>query len=253
MTVCKDGQWSETKIECPGESGKVSCKADGTCGECLTGDSTQCQNDEKGHGSAIFCKDGQWATSEKDYCPSFSSCSMTDDCYQCYYECDRLFTCDENCADSSCEQECNKLSNCKAQCGECDSKCGECINGDHRNCVEDVQGAGVADICANGKWNQQRDCATVLGRTVACMQRCNQPDGCNADEYVSVCGECQNSEDPICVGQDNPYGVPPEHQWELVYCRGGMMDWDHIIPCTEGCKDQNERDACLQNVVTSPK
>ena len=87
---------------------------------------------------------------------------------------------------------------------------------------------------------------------MSCKKRCNNNDGCNADEYISICGFCKNSADRFCVDKDNnPYGVSPDYsyKWMMMYCKEGDLDFDHQVPCTDGCNTQDKRDACLENVA----
>ncbi len=250
ITKCVHGKW--TASECEGD---VSCAEDGKCGVCKNGDTTKCTNDSMGVGSALVCKNGKWSDSAEK-CLDMFSCSMKDECYRCYIENCNRFTCNDDCKDTTCKVECDNYTVCIKQCEDknngCDSKCGECVNRDHINCVEDNNGVGSADICSNGKWASNRECKIVQGFDVSCHKRCNNLDGCNEDEYVSVCGDCKNSADRICIGKNNPYNVVPEHEWDLVLCIEGMFDFDHQVPCPESCTTQDKREACLQNVEPNP-
>ena len=190
VTICKDGQWSAEKVACPGGSGNVSCTADNQCGECLSGDSTKCEenaNDPDRVGSAILCKDGKWTT-ESAKCPRLTSCAMTDKCYQCYQECDKKFTGENNEA-------------CKKECGDCDSKCGECNTGTSKNCKDDSDGVGSADVCINGTWKNDNCSVLRSGFTVSCLVE---------QENNSICGQCKNTKanQCFCINPGHPVYDP---------------------------------------------
>ena len=192
VTICKDGQWSDTKVKCPSESGDVSCTADKKCGECLTDDSKNCENDSKTTiGKANLCKDGKW-TDAAEECPNKSSCSVEDECLKCHNKCDDDYVCAKNC--ESCETSCILNAECKTKCGVCESKCGECteFNTDanpitQKNCKEDANGVGSASFCINGTW-KDNECKFVRGIDVSCY---TIPD-CTGEE-CSICGLCQNT------------------------------------------------------------
>ena len=262
VTICKDGQWSENKVECPSTSGKVSCTADKQCGECLSGDTKNCTNDTESvliTGSAIMCKNGKWGT-DPEYCPGQFSCAMTDACYQCYYKCDSKNECREDCKDSTCQESCKKNEACKKECdtnnGGCESKCGECNNGDNINCTEDSNKVGSADICFNGTMTH-RSCKSIRGYDASCMKICTKAEGensCNEDEYDSVCGHCLTQEDLICIdGNNNPYtgalGIEFANRWQLVKCKAGKLLLNQgdegYLPCMDDCNLY--RDACMDN------
>ena len=190
VTICKDGQWSESKVACPSESGSVSCTADKKCGECLSGDSTKCKEDAADAdrvGSAILCKDGKWTT-EPAKCPGLTSCAMTDKCYQCNRECDKKFTGENNEA-------------CKKECGDCDTKCGECNTGTSKNCKDDSDGVGSADICINGTWKNDNCSVLRSGFTVSCLVE---------QENNSICGQCKNTKanQCFCINPGHPVYDP---------------------------------------------
>ena len=259
VTICQDGQWSEKKVECPSESGKVSCTADKQCGECLTGDSSKCTNDAENTGSAIMCKDGKWGT-KSEFCPSQFSCAMTDACYQCYFKCDSNNTCSEDCKESTCKDACKKNEACKKECdtnnGGCDSKCGACVNGNNINCTEDASKLGSADICFNGTFSK-KSCKSIKGIDVSCTSKCLKaegPDSCSEEEYDSVCGECQNQDDLICVKEhDERYSASYEnfpYPYQVVKCEEGKLwlDGDKgYRACASDCSAKEGYDACLQN------
>lgn len=239
-----EGKW-ET-VSCPDE---VSCKADGTCGECKDGDAKNCVNDKQNVGNALFCKEGLWAK-EAAFCPGQKSCSMTDECYQCFYKCDTDWECSEDCgADTTCKEKCEKNAACKAECGDCDAKCGECVNKKQKNCTENEAGIGSAEICFNGKWAAGKNCSVVTNIEVSCSKKCNKPDSCTDEELDSECGECLNAEEPICINiKNNPYGdIPLSHEWQLVPCREGALQFSGpgYKPCADDCNEF--RDECLEN------
>ena len=245
VSRCINGKYQQADCE-----NNASCTTDNKCGECKNGDTSKCTNDSMGVGSALVCKDGSWSASAEK-CPGMFSCSMTDECYQCYSNCKSQFTCNDDCKDTTCKAECDNYSACIKQCDDnnngCDSKCGECVNEENINCTEN-NGVGFADICFNGKWASNRECKIVRGIDVSCKKRCNNNDGCNADEDISVCGDCKNSADRICIeSYNNPYdNIPLEHTWELVFCKEGALEFNTQVPCDADCKDEANRMACLQ-------
>ena len=268
--VCVDGHWSEAKQACSGNP--VSCTTDGKCGECRDGDTTQCTNGLQDVGKAIGCTNGRWEK-EPSYCPGQVSCAMSGDCYQCLSNCDADKTCPAECTDSDCEEICRMNAACKAECnknhGGCESKCGECVDGDMLNCKEDNDGLGSADYCYNGTWQKNHKCDTIYkavhnvdGLTVSCTKKCTKICGdttcCRDDEYISICGECKNikagssEKDLICVQQfDSKYGVfYPDgfsYSFQLVKCVDGKLSFDPndgYKPCENSCLGQDGYDAC---------
>ena len=257
VTKCVKGAWTQTTCE-----GDVSCTAEGKCGECKDGDSKQCTNGLKNAGKAIMCKNGKW-DAEPSYCPEQFSCSMSNECYQCLSKCDKD-PCPADCTDSECEELCNLYADCKAKCNNkyngCESKCGSCVNGDNINCTEN-DGVGSADFCINGKWSNY-DCGTIHGvsglNAVSCTKKCLIVCGdttcCKEDEYISICGECLNQKDPICVKEfDDVYGLfypKLTNKYQLVTCEKGKLQVDGkgYTPCNSECFSQAGRDACLQTV-----
>ena len=230
-TICKDGQWSDTKVKCPSESGDVSCTADKKCGECLTDDSKNCENDSKTTiGKANLCIDGKW-TDAAEECPNKSSCSVEDECYKCYNKCDDDYVCDKRC--ESCETSCILNAECKTKCGVCESKCGECteFNTDanpitQKNCKEDANGVGSASFCINGTWKDNK-CKYARGIDVSCYKKCpaSNPNCSDEAEMESICGQCPNTKDKyICITSGgNVYGYTPAYLEELVRCENGVI------------------------------
>ena len=106
-------------------------------------------------------------------------------------------------------------------------KCGECFDTDHIRCTEDEQGVGRADICFNGTW-KQRDCKNVKNIQVSCTQKCLKADNdCEESEFESICGECLNQDDPICIDDEKDtykasYESFPYH-WQMVTCSEGKL------------------------------
>lgn len=263
VSRCVNGEYQE--VEC--ENG-ASCTTDNKCGECKDGEYTQCVNGLMSVGKAIACKNGKW-DSEPSYCPGQFSCTMSNDCYQCLGLCEKN-PCPDNCTDAECEEICNLYADCKAKCnnkyGGCESKCGECKNGEQKNCIE-KDGVGSADVCINGMWALQYDCADIYGiaglKEISCRKRCdiyNPEDGittlCREEEYTWVCGECKNSNDLICVEKIDPiYGYFYSEkgftdEYQLLKCVGGVLSHDPndgAKPCLENCKNEDAFKACEQN------
>ena len=245
-TICKDGQWSDTKVKCPSESGDVSCTADKKCGECLTGDSKDCQNQEKDIadpyaenedvvmiGQATLCKDGKWSDVQES-CPNEYSCKLTnntsnDTCYECYSNCDSKHG---ECAKTTCTEKYNK---CIADCGACESKCGECqsaklqSNAKHKDCTND-SGIGSAQFCINGTYSHQ-SCKYLRSIDVSCQNE-------------STCGMCQNTPTDkfLCLEKNNPYGydIPANFPSVLAQCKNGVIDDKTAKGCKQNaCNEEN--------------
>ncbi len=237
VTICKAGQWSDTKVACPND---FSCIAD-KCGECRNGDSIECENDSDMVGNAKMCKDGQW-TKDATLCSGQVSCAMTEDCYSCHKKCDSDWSCPKECKDSSCESACKKNVACKDDCGECVSKCGECRNNENKNCKENSDGVGRADICINGTWNNDKKCTSIdrILVDVSCVKICPNYDNCEEEEKESFCGECKNTKagQYICIHPyDTIYGEPGlfGEYTQLFECKDGKLNTMGVCPvvCTE--------------------
>lgn len=243
ITVCTNGQWSESKQACNVDGIQVSCSDDSKCGECASGDSKDCANDaETTIGKAILCKNGRW-NEAAEKCPGQVSCSMTDDCYTCHQKCDQRWSdCYDACKETTCKAACESHADCKKECGICETKCGECTNAiqpipyrtNHKNCKEDANGVGSADMCFNGKWQLQKDCRTISLEVirsadfpVSCYVHC--PDGsgyCEEEEKISECGQCQNTAKGkfLCIASDNnPYGDMFPYLEQLAKCENGIV------------------------------
>ena len=238
---CNGGRWE--KAECPNGA---SCTTDGTCGECKDGDSTKCEDSDSGKGSAIFCKEGVWAT-KKTICPGEFSCSMEATCYDCLNKCDTEWTCDANCED--CEEDCKKNAECKAECGECDSKCGECLNKSNKNCKEDSNGIGITDFCTNGTWSE-KNCSAVRGINVSCSKYCpDDTESCGESEKKSRCGYCPNTNgNHLCLTHGMSYGyeLPANVLEALASCENGYIT--DVTPCKQHtCNPENG--ACEPDVT----
>lgn len=115
--------------------------------------------------------------------------------------------------------ECPNEASCTTDgtCGECDLKCGECINSSNKNCKEDSQGIGSADICVNGTWGQ-KNCSFIRNINVSCHKFC-QPGG---EECKDECGQCPNT-DFLCVTPSNSYGYEAPFLEQLCSCENGEI------------------------------
>ena len=240
VTICTNGAWSSTKQACSVNGVQVSCDSSGKCGECITGDSKNCENDSKTTvGKAILCKDGKWAATAEN-CPNLYSCSVEDECYKCHNKCDDDYTCVENC--ESCETSCIHNAECKTKCGVCESKCGECLDKDgeintNKDCKDDTNGVGSATFCINGTWTEKK-CSYFKAVDVSCYKYC--PEGnsdCNETEKESVCGMCPNTEGHyLCLAKDNAYGWNAPYLEQRVECENGVIT--SVKPCQQNTCNQ---------------
>ena len=217
-SLCVDGAWTQATCK-----DNASCRPDGTCGECVDGNYTQCENDSEQVGKALVCKQGSWSTAPVT-CPGLFSCAMTDDCYKCYEQCNKDWACKAN--------DCEKNEICKAECrekhGTCESRCGTCLNMDQKNCTNDANDVGSADICLNGTWYPNTPCSDLRILTVSCTSYCKKASPCHDGEFESICGECKNTKENeyICVNPDDPLYGGRELRGDHIQkskCEGGML------------------------------
>lgn len=236
VSKCVFGIYQDSECE-----GGASCKADGTCGECTNGDTTQCTNDADKVGNAKVCRDGQWSET-KEFCTDFSSCSTTDQCFQCIKQCNYDWPCPEKCTDSSCESNCAKNEACIQRCGECEFKCGICKNDTNKNCIEDAQGVASAEICINGTWREE-SCSYLRTIQVSCLKTCpDESFNCQEADKVSHCGQCKNTKtnEYICITPTSPvYGEPGlfGEYTQRCQCIDGYLD--NFETCPSVCNQEN--------------
>ena len=249
---CVDGKWTETTCD-----NNASCNAENKCGECSDADVKADCND----GKYSKCVNGKWESTD---CGGNVSCKADGTCGECKdgdsKDCEDsadgagVSTTCENGQWSATKQACS-VDGSPISCGS-DGKCGECFNGDSKDCVDETVNieyedltVGKATLCENGHWTAE-------------PKQCPGPFSCNT--ATSKCGECVDGKHKACTESNDVTSAQlcVNGTYTLKDCSDIRMTSYpvscHTIPdCTKGeecfqcglCKNTNKSFLCLTKSV----